>query len=348
MNEKIFYNALNIVTESNYAKLSSLLKKYQSWEKAWQKTNTLFESKINPSEEWGKLEKHEMGLILESEPEYPALLRETQSPPLGIYVLGKGGMANPESKSIAIVGTRKATEGGREIARSFSSNLATLKIQIVSGLAIGIDSEAHWGAIEAGGQTIAVVATGLDTIYPKLNEKLAKKIIEAGGFIISEYPIGAPAIPYRFLERNRIVSGLADATLVIEAPEKSGSLVTAKLAAEAGRTVYVVPGSIHHPNYRGSHALIRDGAILVTHPEEIIEDLIPEYNPTRTSNQLSLLSEEEMLIVNAIQNSRGTLTIDKIIELTNLNAKTTNQLVSLLLIKRFIKETSLGYTTHNS
>ncbi|TSC82663.1 MAG: DNA processing protein [Parcubacteria group bacterium Gr01-1014_20] len=348
MNEKIFYNALNIASDSNYAKLSSLLKKHQSWENAWQKTNTLFESKIDPRREWEKLERHKIELVLESEPEYPFLLRETQSPPFGIYVLGKEKVAIPKSGSVAIVGTRKATENGREIARNFSLNLATLKIQIVSGLAIGIDTEAHLGTIEARGQTIAVVATGLDTIYPKLNEKVAKKIIEAGGFVISEYPVGAPALPYRFLERNRIVSGLADATLVIEAPEKSGSLVTAKFAAEAGRTVYVIPGSINHPNYRGSHALIRDGAILVTRPEEIIEDLIGKYNPTKTSSELSLLSDEEMRIVSAIQASGGTLTIDKIIELTNLNAKTTNQLVSLLLIKKFIKETDLGYTIYSS
>lgn len=348
MHEKIFYNALNIVTESNYAKLRALLGKYRSWENAWQKTNALFQPKINPGKEWEKIEKHEIKLALESEPEYPALLREIQSPPLGIYVRGREKIMDPKSKSIAIVGTRKATENGRETARNFSSKLASLKIQIVSGLAIGIDTEAHWGAIETNGQTIAVVATGLDTIYPKLNEKLAKKIIETGGSIISEYPIGTPAIPYRFLERNRVVSGLADATLVIEAPEKSGSLVTARLAAEAGRAVYVVPGSIKHPNYRGSHALIRDGAILVTRPEEIIEDLLPEHNSIRISNQLSLLSEEELLIVNVIQKGDGALTIDKIIKLTNLNAKTANQLISFLLIKRFIKETNSGYTICNS
>lgn len=344
MEEEKFYNALNILLESNYQKLSRLITKHKNWTDAWKTNAALFESKVNPDSEWKKLEKTGIELILAQDSSYPHLLLETQYPPHGLYILGQKQSIQSGEKLIGIVGTRKASQIGKEIAQNFAQQLGRLNFSIVSGLAIGIDTEAHLGALEVGAKTFAVIATGLDQIYPKLNSKLWKKILDSGGAILSEYPIGSPAMPYRFLERNRIVAGLSDAMLVIEAPEKSGSLVTARLAAEGGRTVYVTPGPISHPNYRGSHALIRDGATLVTHPREIIEEITPEIKLTPSSSPKMALSPEETLILETLKSNRGALTIDKIIELTNLNAKTANQAASLLLIQNLIKETELGYT----
>ncbi len=203
--------------------------------------------------------------------EYPALLKEIPNAPKMFYLLGE--LPPDDLIKIAIVGTRKASSAGRRFAKELAQKLAEYGAVIVSGLAMGIDTAAHEGAILAGGKTIAVLANGLDTIYPAQNENLAKKILDYGGAIISEYPPQTPSFPNQFLERNRIVSGLSIATIVIEAPERSGSLVTARLAAEQGREVFIAPGSIDNPNYRGSHQLIRDGARLVTSIEDIMEDL---------------------------------------------------------------------------
>src|SRR3989344_4971641 len=164
-------------------------------------------------------------IISQKNPEYPSLLKEIQNPPEKLYVLGNlpsEPLAN--RPKIAIVGTRKATAQGRLLAKEIARKLTELGVIIVSGLAMGIDTSAHEGAVKAGGQTIAVLANGLDTIYPRQNENLAKKILELDGAIISEYPTNTPSFPNQFLERNRIISGLSIATIIIEAPERSGSL----------------------------------------------------------------------------------------------------------------------------
>jgi len=213
-------------------------------------------------------------IISQKNPEYPSLLKEIQNPPEKLYVLGNlpsEPLAN--RPKIAIVGTRKATAQGRLLAKEIARKLTELGVIIVSGLAMGIDTSAHEGAVKAGGQTIAVLANGLDTIYPRQNENLAKKILELDGAIISEYPTNTPSFPNQFLERNRIISGLSIATIIIEAPERSGSLATANWAVEQGREVFVFPGPIDHPNYRGSHKLIRDGARLIGSIEDLLEDL---------------------------------------------------------------------------
>ncbi len=174
------------------------------------------------------------------------------------------------------MGTRKATSQGRFIAKEIAKKLSEMGMVIVSGLAMGIDTAAHEGALAGAGRTIAVLACGLDNIYPRQNENLAKKIIGTGGAVISEYPVGTEAFKNQFLERNRIVSGLCIATIVVEAPRESGALVTARLAAEQGREVFVFPGPTNHPNYHGSHKLIRDGARLVSSIDDILEDLNSE------------------------------------------------------------------------
>ena len=281
--------------------------------------------------------------------DYPNLLKEISNPPSKIYALAD--LPDEKKPRIAVVGTRKASLQGRSIAKEFAQKLSEQGMVIISGLAMGIDTAAHEGALAGNGQTIAVLACGLDNIYPRQNENLAKKIIETGGTIISEYPVGAPALPNQFLARNRIVSGLSIATIIIEAPRESGALVTARLAAEQGREVFVVPGPINHPNYYGSHKLIRDGARLITSVEDILEDLseifnlqFSIYNQAPKPKLDNIKDENQFLIIKVIQESGQPLTIDKIIELTKLEPQTVNQAIALLTVEGVVKEIEKGYT----
>ncbi len=280
--------------------------------------------------------------------EYPSLLKEIPNAPEMFYLLGE--LPKDDIIKVAIVGTRKAGAAGRRFAKELAQKLTELGVIIVSGLAMGIDTAAHEGAVLAGGKTIAVLANGLDTIYPAQNENLAEKILEFGGAIISEYKPGTPSFQNQFLERNRIVSGLSIATIVIEAPERSGSIVTARLAAEQGRDVFVVPGSIDNPNHRGSHQLIRDGARLVASIDDILEDLNINQNVKikNQNNNLKLKNnikdENQLLIYKTLQESGNPLTIDEIIEITKLKTHIANQSVAFLIISGIIKETRSGYS----
>ena len=206
--------------------------------------------------------------ILIENPKYPEKLRQIYDPPKKLYVMGNAEILN--DLSIAIVGCRETTEYGKKAAIYFASNLAKQDINIVSGLAKGIDSYAHIGALQAKGKTIAVIGSGLDIIYPKENEKLAQEIIKSGGAIISEYPLGTKPEKEHFPARNRIISGLSNGVLVVEAKEKSGSLITADFAMEQGKDVFVVPGNINSLNSVGTNNLIKDGAILVNNYNDII------------------------------------------------------------------------------
>jgi DNA processing protein len=295
------------------------------------------------------MELKKLETILQENPKFPSLLKEIPNPASKIYVLGELSDDPPAGgPKIAIVGTRKATSQGRAIAKEMAKKLSERGMIIVSGLAMGIDTASHEGAVAAGNKTIAVLACGLNTIYPRQNENLAKKIIETGGAIISEYPIGTPALPNQFLERNRIISGLSIATIIIEAPKESGALVTARLSAEQGREIFVVPGPINHPNYYGSHKLIRDGARLVASVDDILEDLGISVNQ-RINQRLSastiekIKDKNQLLILKIIQEAGQPLNIDKIIELTKLESQVVNRAIAILIINGLIKETEKGY-----
>jgi DNA processing protein len=208
---------------------------------------------------------------------YPAALLNIADPPLMLYMLGKHAGSLPASLEhgaarIAIVGSRNPTPQGETNARQFAKALAGANLCIVSGLALGVDGAAHDGAMQAGGDTIAVVGTGLDRVYPKKHLELAHRIAQQG-MIISEFPLGTPPLTANFPRRNRIISGLSRGTLVIEAALQSGSLITARLAAEQGKEVFAIPGSIHSPQSRGCHALIKQGAKLVETAQDILEEL---------------------------------------------------------------------------
>jgi DNA processing protein len=211
------------------------------------------------------------------DPGYPASLLDIEDPPLMLYMLGS--LSNPAqeatntiARSLAIVGSRNPTPQGESNARAFAKAFASAGICVVSGLALGIDGAAHNGAIEGGGQTIAVVGTGLDRVYPKKHLELAHRIARQG-MIVSEFALGMPPLTANFPRRNRLISGLSRGTLVVEAALKSGSLITARLASEQGKDVFAIPGSIHSPQSRGCHALIKQGAKLVELAQDVLEEL---------------------------------------------------------------------------
>jgi DNA processing protein len=201
---------------------------------------------------------------------YPSLLAEISDAPIGLFV--RGDPAVLSLPQLAIVGSRNPTAGGRDNATSFAAHLARCGLAITSGLAIGIDAAAHQGALAAGGVTLAVCGTGLDIDYPSANGTLAEAIAKRGA-LISEFPLGTPALQANFPRRNRIISGLSLGTLVVEAALRSGSLITARLAAEQGREVFAIPASIHNPLARGCHQLIRQGAKLVETGDDIFAEL---------------------------------------------------------------------------
>lgn len=201
---------------------------------------------------------------------YPQALLTAADPPVLLYAKGDIGLLN--RPAFAIVGSRSATKQGEANAAAFAAALCDAGFVIVSGLAAGIDAAAHRGALKAKGNTIAVIGTGIDRIYPASNEALAREI-GARGVIISEFSIGTPPLPANFPRRNRLIAGLTRGCLVVEAAKQSGSLITARLAAEAGREVFAIPGSIHSPQSKGCHALIKQGAKLVESAQDILEEL---------------------------------------------------------------------------
>jgi len=222
---------------------------------------------------WLEHENHHVITIQDAS--YPELLRQIPDPPCVLYVLGKPKLAANllTEPQLAIVGSRNASAYGKEIATAFAQKLASSGLIITSGLASGVDGAAHRGALQADiGSTIAVVACGLDRVYPAENRHLAEQISQRG-LLVSEFPIGTSPLPGHFPRRNRIISGLSLGTLVVEASMKSGSLTTARLATEQGREVYAIPGSIHNPLSKGGHTLIRNGAKLVETVEDVLEEL---------------------------------------------------------------------------
>jgi len=277
-----------------------------------------------------------------SEINYPRLLKETKSPPSKIFYIGN--FLKNNEVPIALVGTRKATEEGKVLARRVSFDLAKMGFVIVSGLALGIDSEAHRGAIMAGGRTLGVLPCGFNFIYPPSNKKLFSDIIKNNGCLISEYDYNEPPYPSRFLERNRIISGISSAVIIIEAPARSGALATARYASDYGREVFVFPGSIENPNYSGSHFLIRNGATLVTSVSDILNDLegvLSNYGFklfTKNNDNLEKRDEEDLIIIQSLKMEKEGLTVDKLSEITHLDIQKVNERLTVLLLENIIEE----------
>ncbi|MDR7332612.1 DNA-processing protein DprA [Roseateles asaccharophilus] len=235
-------------------------------------------------------------LLTLGDPGYPPQLLATADPPLLLWLQGRRELlATP---SLAVVGSRNPTAQGADNARAFSRALAREGYTIVSGLALGVDAAAHEGALDASGATIAVVGTGLDQVYPRRNAGLAARLLAGGGLIVSEYALGMPVLPANFPKRNRIIAGLSQGCLVVEAALQSGSLITARLATEAGREVFAIPGSIHSPQARGCHALIRQGAKLVESAEDVLEELSGQ--PAPAAPEIPETPHEQQALLDAM------------------------------------------------
>lgn len=355
--EKMFFNALNLACESNFSFLSVLKNEFESFQNAWQanipespnfakfekETITKFlqrKKEIEPESEWEKLTTLKGKLILLEDAQYPTLLKEIPHSPLGIYQLGEYDF---QASAVAIVGTRKCSPYGKSVAEKLSRELVESGITIVSGLAYGIDTFAHFSALNAKGKTIAVMGTGLDNIFPNTNKKLSEKIKE-NGCLISEYPLSAPALKHHFPERNRIISGLSLGVLVIEAPLKSGALITTRFALEQNREVFAVPGSIFSKISEGTNELIKAGAKLVNNVNDILIELnLPlaiKENYVNNEN----LNEIERKIMEVLNKSEKSLNVDEIISLTNLDITIINQNLTFLELKNLIQQNANGYT----
>lgn len=236
-----------------------------------------------------KLKEQNTKIVTIFDDDYPEKLKNISAAPYILYYRGDINQIN--SLSIAVIGSRKATNYGKWAAEKFTKELSELRINIISGLAAGIDSIAHNTAIKNGTKTIGIIGNGIDIIYPKKNEVLYEKIIESNGAIITEFPFGTAPLSFNFPIRNRIISGLSDGVLIIEAQEKSGTLITAGYAADQGREIFAVPGNIDSMFSKGTNALIKDGAKVVTKIEDIIEEIQELGNRISKSKKNINLSE---------------------------------------------------------
>lgn len=254
------WRALGLPAESAEARRSSEVRRQVSATMAW-------------------LEVPGQHLLMWDAPDYPGLLSELPDAPPMLFVAGDPGLL--DSPQLAIVGSRRASMPGLDTARRFARSLAGGGFTVTSGLALGIDGAAHQGALDADGRTLAVLGTGLECLYPRRHLALAAQIVASGGALVSELPLDCPPQKANFPRRNRLISGLSVGVLVVEASPSSGSLITARLAAEQGREVYAIPGSIHHPGARGCHQLIRDGATLV----ETVDDILGGLRGWQTGTQ---------------------------------------------------------------
>ncbi|MEK7596052.1 MAG: DNA-processing protein DprA [Patescibacteria group bacterium] len=259
---------------------------------------------------------------------YPPLLKEIPDPPLQIYLKGK--IPDEKRKAVAIVGTRKATSYGLKAARELARDLAGQGVIIVSGLALGIDAEAHKGALDAGGLTLAVLGSGINQIYPATNQPLAKKIIDQGGALISEFEPDRPPEKWTFPQRNRVIAGLCQMTVVVEAPERSGALITAYLALEYNREVGAIPGETTSVNSRGTNELIKKGAALVRNADDVLEIL----GLNAENKKFDKFDEMEKIVLECLKNPKNK---DELSVETKLPADILNQKLTMLELKKVVK-----------
>ncbi|MDX9702050.1 MAG: DNA-processing protein DprA [Candidatus Auribacterota bacterium] len=280
--------------------------------------------------------------------EYPQPLKNIDSPPLVLYI--NGTLTDQDASAIAIVGTRKPTSYGKTVAFNAGYDLAAQGVTVVSGLATGLDTEAHRGALKAEGRTLAVLGSGLLRLYPRENEKLARKIIGQGA-VISEFPLETEPFRSNFPIRNRVISGLSSGTIVVEAAAKSGSLITAGFAAEQGRTVFAVPGNIDQPTSSGANRLINQGAVLYESVEDVFRELpylrrkknVTAEHPTDMKKSDVSLSSEEKKVVTLL--SKKPLHIDELTEASDFNAPQLSVLLLTLEMKKVVAQLPGKYYT---
>jgi DNA processing protein len=293
---------------------------------------------IEPERELERLEKAGVSVLTWHDPAYPELLREIDDSPPVIYLRGK--LTEADKFALAVVGTRSSDSYGQQVTERLVSELARGQVSVVSGLALGIDAIAHRAALDAGGRTLAVMACGLDIVYPRENVKLARRIVESGqGALISEHPLGIKPESGHFPQRNRIISGLSQGVLIVQAGEKSGALITASDALKQGREVFAVPGSIFASRSIGPNRLIRDGARPVLEINDILEALNLFMLPQQMEVQQALPENVEERTVLALLGHEPKH-IDELILATDLPAPSVSATLTMLELKGLVK--SLG------
>lgn len=288
---------------------------------------------------FSNLDKLGIRAVLQKDIEYPENLKQIEDAPFVLYVKGK--LLKKDANSVAIVGTRKMTAYGREVTQKLAGELASLGLTIVSGLAFGIDITAHKSALDVGGRCIAVLASGVDEITPKSNEWLGIEIIKSGGALISEYPPGTAAQKYFFPYRNRIVSGLSKAVIVVEGLIKSGTILTANHAANQGRQVFAVPGQITSPMSGAAHYLLKNGAKLATDVKDILDDLDLQLQVDREAVEEVLPGNaSEEMIINYLKNEP--LHLDDIARIVNLRVEEISARLTIMELKGMVKNVGGG------
>ncbi len=348
---KKYWLALTMIEGLGPVKLSRLLKIFKNPESIWKASSSELKKtglnnkdsknllkqreEIDPEILLNKLKRHKIDYLTLTDSDYPDLLKEIYDPPPVIYYKGRIEIFN-EAPAVAMVGSRRSTPYGRKVATRMAYELSKHDIIVVSGLARGIDTAAHQGILNNEGKTAAVLGSGLDYIYPPENRDLFKEI-QNDGVVISEFPPGTRPLPGNFPRRNRIISGLCLGVVVVEAPEKSGSLITANLAPEQGREVMAVPGNIDRSRSRGTNDLIKKGAKIVTDVEDILEELFI-YNEVQEDKNATIyphLNEDENKIISIIQDN-GEIHINEIIKISGIKAAKVNTLLLKLELKGII------------
>ncbi len=282
--------------------------------------------------------KHNIHLITRNDQQFPEMLKNIYMPPLALFAKGDLSLLNAPIK-IGIVGSRKPTVSGAKYAKLFAKSLSAVGITIISGLATGIDSNSHWGSLPELGRTIGVLGTGIDMCYPQTNQRLfdlmAKKAL-----IITEFNLGEKPLSYHFPLRNRIISGLSEGILVIEAGKKSGSLITVNHALDQGKNVYVIPGDISEASWAGGNHLLKEGAKLVTEPKDILEDYIV-CNQSKAASEETVIqlrkkpiTVDQQLLFELI--NKGYRTIDELVTYSNLPVNIVNSILTMMEIEEII------------
>lgn len=293
------------------------------------------------------LDQPDCYLISFNDESYPELLRNIDDPPLALFVQG-----NPDiliHPQLAMVGSRNPSKGGRDNANAFARFLGQAGLTITSGMALGIDTEAHRGCLAAGAKTIAVTGTGPDKVYPASNHQLAHEIVNQGA-IVTEYPPGTSPHPGHFPKRNRIISGLSLGCLVVEATQRSGSLITARLASEQGREVFAIPGSIHNPQSKGCHQLIKQGAKLVEDGKDIAEELSamlsiirPDFMEKESASPIEDLTIDTEYSDLLEKMGWEPILVEQIMEITKLKAEDLSSMLLLLELQGHVSSAPGGY-----
>ena len=358
MDDRQAYVAFNLTDNVGFATVSELTAKAGSVVAAWEaypKKVSRTGGEIDWEAEFAKARKFGVEIVTPADAAYPQTLRNAPGAPLALYV--KGDVKALGKPMVALIGTRRATSYGRECANRLAYDLCKAGWGIVSGLALGIDGEAHRGALDAGGVTVGVIGSGLDCFYPEENRELAREMVKKGGAVVSEFPFGRPPDRETFPIRNHVVAALARGVVAVEAPARSGTLITTGIAADLGRTVMAVPARVDNRMSAGCLQLIRDGAILVRDADDVLEalsELIPRGGRETPDARLGLAGgretpdarrrgdpetppysvEEAMVMLHV---DEGGVTIDELVRKTKLPVDKVNSLTMSLRLKGFLK-----------